>query len=171
MFIYDTISTKTGLQKEKKGYVKEVLPNDAVRVQFPGGKQKVYEYEEFINKVNEPEEFDGDLWQFNNVIGHRYNRRNKKIESLIDWVGYDPSWVQWEDIRHTDPVSLADYAQKNNLLNHSRWKWAKRHVRNVKTFKRMLKQSKLMKKRTLQHCLVRCHSERGSPAQRCVQLF
>ena len=151
MFVYDTITTKTGLEKEKKGYVKEVLGDDAVRVQFPGGKQKVYEYEEFINKVNEPEDFDGELWQFSNIIGHRYSKAEpNKIELLIDWVGYEPSWVPWKDIRHTDPVSLAEYAQKNDLLEKSRWKWAKRYVKNAKTFKRMLKQVKLMKKRTKQ---------------------
>ena len=47
-----------------------------------------------------------------------------------------------------DPVSLAMYALKNDLLDVPGWKHLRRHVKNPKKFARMVHQAKLKAIRT-----------------------
>ena len=61
--------------------------------------------------------------------------------------------VQWEDGHVTrepldifgkdDPVSCAQYAKDNNLLEEPGWKQFCRHAKNEKKFKRMVNQAHL----------------------------
>ncbi len=150
--IWDTRTTKTGKERKVKGLIKDVLEHNTFRVALDDGRQKVYGYEELINKLTHEEEDGIERWDFDKVLDHRPCNRDDcytNIEVLVHWVGdYKPSWEPMENIRKDDPVTLAKYAEENNLLDLSRWTWAKRYVKNKKKMQRMFKQAKLMKKRT-----------------------
>ena len=67
----------------------------------------------------------------------------------VKWAGYDdPTWEPMEVIKKDDPITLAKYAKEQNLLDYSIWKWARSYSKNEKKYKRLLKQVRLMKKRT-----------------------
>ena len=42
------------------------------------------------------------------------------------------SWEPLPIIRKDDPVTIAEYAKENNLLNTRGWKWARKIAKNEK---------------------------------------
>ncbi len=93
------------------------------------------------------------MWEFDEILDHKWSTnpdRHGKMDVLVKWtaLGEQPTWEPMETIKKDDPVTLAGYAAKNNLLEKSIWKWAKRYVKNAKKFKRVLRDARLMKKRT-----------------------
>ena len=144
--VYDDFPTSTDKLVTRKGEVREVYPNDSVRVEFTAGKQKIYEYEELMNLINQPEEEDGEYWKFDKILKHHWSQG--QVEVLVDWAGEEPTWEPLSHMKTQDPVTLAVYAHDNGLLNQSKWKWAKHYVKTKKKLDRAKKQVHLMKKRT-----------------------
>ena len=143
MWVYDDFIGPRGGEKVMKGHVKEVLPDQSVRVAFPDGKQKHYDYEEFMDKVSQQDEPDGTTWKFDTIDGHRTNPDNpKELQVLIKWSGpHQPTWEPMETIKECDPVTLAAYAHDNHLDNQPQWKWAKRYYKTRQRWQRLVKQT------------------------------
>ena len=62
--------------------------------------------------------------------------------SRVGWI--PPSWEPLSEMRKADPVTLAQYAKDNKLLNTSGWLWAKRITANPA---KMIRLAKVFKKR------------------------
>ena len=86
-------------------------------------------YEDIIKQLTGIDQrTPGDAYYFiDEILDHRWSKPKKgKVELLVKWRDYDePSWEPLEIIREDDPLSVAYYAQKYNLLDKSIWKWAK----------------------------------------------
>ena len=99
-----------GKEIKMKGQVRKDLGNDTYQVTFTNGKNRTYEYEELINKINKPDEDGVELWQFDDILDHRWSpdpNRKGKIDILVKWSGYEePTWEPMEMIKKDDPVSL-----------------------------------------------------------------
>jgi len=71
------------------------------------------------------------------------NYNGSKYNMLVQWedssVTHEPLDIFGKD----DPVSCAQYAKDNNLLEEPRWKWFCRLAKNEKKFKRMVNQAHL----------------------------
>jgi hypothetical protein len=75
--------------------------------------------------------------------------RTGKIDIQIKWVGYkELTWEPMEIIRKDDPVTLAKYANKNNLTTQSTWKWTHRYIKNKKKLSRMYRKAMMFKKKS-----------------------
>ena len=49
---------------------------------------------------------------------------------LVKWKGYEePTWEPMEVIKEDDPVTVANYAKENQLLDKSKWKWARKYLK------------------------------------------
>ena len=119
------------------------MGEETYRVEFPNGKQRIYEYAELIALANKADEDGEERWTYEDIKGHRWSpdpRLKGKIELLIKWIGYeDKTWEPMEVIKTDDPVTLAKYAKDKGLLELSTWQWAKRYVKNKKKQIRMLR--------------------------------
>jgi hypothetical protein len=58
LYIMDTFKGKTGKTKEVKGQIKEQVNDREFRVTFEDGKQRIYEYEELMDKINKDDDDD-----------------------------------------------------------------------------------------------------------------
>ena len=150
--LWDKFLTKGGKQREFKGTVAEQIDDNKFRVEFANGKQRVYEYEDLIAKLNRPEEDGAEYWEYESILDHRWSKdpnRKGRLDVLIKWAGYEePTWEPMEVIKKDDPVTLAQYADEKNLTDTPTWEWAKQYLRNRKQWNRLLKQAHLNKKRT-----------------------
>ena len=148
-FAFHSTRGKAGNTKEVKGQVKEQVNDKEFRVTFENGKQKIYEYEELVDKINKDDDDDEERWTFEEILSHRWSPlegRNGKIDLLLKWKGYeDPTWEPLEVIKADDPITVAKYAKEHNLLTQAEWKWARRYVKNEKKLDRELRQMLLAK--------------------------
>ena len=132
-----------GRETEQTGLIKERVSEDAYRVEVPNGKQRIIEYQELVNLLNEDDEEDVERWTFESIKAHRWSKDKKrkgKIDILLSWEGYEEeTWEPMEVILKDDPVFVAKYAHDNNLTNKPLWKWAKRYTKNIKKLKKMVR--------------------------------
>lgn len=151
LYIKETITGRRGGKREVTGQIQEKIDDDSFRVEFSDGKQKIYDYNELINLINKDDEDGVERWTFDTILGHRWSKdknRKGKVDVQIKWDGYEePTWEPMEILKKEDPITLAKYAEENNLLEQSIWKWAKRYVKNKKKFNRMLRQMMAAKRR------------------------
>ena len=137
--------------------VKRLEKDDADREQFlvslgDGKRQEVLEYHallEILKKHTAEEEGQDNndkLYAFYEVEGHR--KKGQGWEILVHWEDGSKTWEPLGMIRKSDPVSVAQYAQKHDLLDVPGWKRFKSYVRNQKKVNRMLKQARLNSRRT-----------------------
>ena len=117
------------------------------------GAEEIITYQEICDLIEEQdaEESSPDkLWTFKKVLGHKGPLKTS-----------DPNWagsmynimVLWEDDSITeeplklfikdDPVTVAEYAHANGLLDTPGWKHLRHIVKNQKKYGRLLKQAKL----------------------------
>ena len=117
------------------------------------GAEEIMTYQELCDLIDEQDAEEANpnkLWTFKKVLGH--------IGPLKP---SDPNWagstynirVLWEDDSITeeplktfskdDPVTVAEYAHANGLLETPGWKHLRHIVKNQKKFGRLLKQAKL----------------------------
>ena len=89
---------------------------------------------------------------FDKILKHRWStdpERKEKIDVLLKWKGYDePTWEPMEDIKKDDPITLAEFAKNNGLLNQSRWKWAHSYMRRNQKVAKMMRQVQKFKKKS-----------------------
>ena len=115
--------------------------------------EEILTYQEICDLVEEQdrqEESADKVWTFKEIIGHTGPLKPSDKE----WMGsgYNVR-VLWEDNTVTeeplktfakdDPVSVAEYAYKHDLLETPGWKHLRHIVKNQKKFGRMVKQAKL----------------------------
>jgi len=152
LYVYDSYTNRKGNETKMRGQVRKELEGNKFQVTFENGKNRTYEYEELINKINKPDEEGVELWQFDDILDHRWTEdpnRKGKIDVLLKWSGYEePTWEPMEMIKKDDPVSLAAYAKKKKLLNQSCWKWAQTYLKQDTRFARMMRQVQLNKAKT-----------------------
>ena len=151
LYIQGTFTSKKGKEYKKRGRVVERVSDDTYRVEFPNGKQRVYEYAEIVAMANKADDDGEERWTFENIVDHRWSPdpdRKGKLDVLIKWQGYeDTTWEPMEMIKTDDPVTLAKYAETKGLLEQSKWKWARRYVKNKKKQQRMLRNIMKAKRR------------------------
>ena len=125
--------------KNQKGYVKERINDTDYRITYDIGKRSTtMGYDEIIRQLTHISPDDNDeRWELEDIIGHRWTTgKKKKLEVLIKWKDFDkPEWIPMNIIKEDDPVTLAEYARDNDLLDHSQWKWATRYLLFSKTAK------------------------------------
>ncbi|MEM1007622.1 MAG: reverse transcriptase domain-containing protein [Myxococcota bacterium] len=108
-------------------------------VKFLHGGEELRSYNELINLINKPAESGNGLYTFLAIVGHR--RQNGLWQVEVKWDTGELSWEPLGDIKATDPVTVAGYAAKHNLLDTTGWKWAKGYQpdgRVVKLLRRVL---------------------------------
>ena len=115
---------------DHKGIVKERINDTQYRVSYDNDKkQGIMDYDEIIRQLTQLDD-DEDCWTIEEILNHKWDPTKKgKILVLIKWERLDePTWEPMEIIKEDDPVTLAEYARDHDLLNSSRWKWAKRYL-------------------------------------------
>ena len=82
-----------------------------------------------------------DFYRFVAVLNHRKKASAKGgWQVLVEWASGETNRNDLTDTFEGDPVTLAMYAKKNNLLHKDGWKRCKRYVRNAKTIGRAINQ-------------------------------
>ena len=105
--------------------------------------EEILTYNRMLAWVEQDQDKD-DFFRFEAILGHR-----KKAGAAGGWqvrVQWASGQVTWNDLVPTiegDPVTVALYAKKHNLLDVPGWKNLKRYVRNAKTLGRMINQVRL----------------------------
>ena len=151
LLVWDTFKTKTGRETTVRGTIAEQVDDETYRVNFNNGKQKLYEYNELIDMLTKQDDSDAEYWEFDEVVDHRYSKdpdRKGKVDVKLNWTNHEEStWEPMEAIKKDDPITLAKYAEANDLLRLSVWSWARRYLKNEKKFTRALNQVHLNAKR------------------------
>jgi hypothetical protein len=115
----------------KKAKVVEQLDNKNFRVSYDKGKSTIMDYNEIIRQLTHLDEDDHERWEIEDILDHRYGTGTRKgqMEVLIKWKDYEePTWEPMSIIKEDDPITLAQYAETNQLLDKAVWKWAKRYL-------------------------------------------
>ena len=116
------------------------------------GAEEILTYQELCDLIEEQDsqETDNKLWTFKQIVGHIGPLTSKDK----NWKGsqYNVK-VLWEDNSVTeeplktfakdDPISVAEYAHANGLLETPGWKHLRHIVKNQKKFGRLVKQARL----------------------------
>jgi hypothetical protein len=105
-----------------------------------------------VSMINRDDEEGGDRWIFKSIQGNRWSHeqgRRNKIDVLVKWQDFDePTWEPLDTIKKEDPVTLAQYARENRLLDKSMWMWAKRYVKDKAKIARSIRRLKASKRKT-----------------------
>ena len=95
-------------------------------------------YNDLINAYNARDEEGAQLWTYEEIIDHRQTKKGQwKVKFL--WDTGDETWEPMNVIKENDKLTLAKYANDNDLTNVPGWKWARRLTKNPKKFIRMAK--------------------------------
>ena len=133
---------------DKKAIVKAQINDTDFRVEYGKGKSGIMDYNEIIRQLTHLDEDDNERWEIEDIQGHRWGRgkRKGKMDILIKWKELEePSWEPMEIIKEDDPVTLAEYARDNGLLEKAIWKWGKRYLAFSKTHRARITQLYAMK--------------------------
>ena len=92
-----------------------------------------------------------DFFNMKGIKAHRKvkgpSNRVEKWEVLVDWERAESTWEPLGVIFSDDPVTVAMYAKRNDLLKV--WPQCKRYAKNAKTLARMANQAKIRNHRRL----------------------
>ena len=88
------------------------------------GDEELVSYNKMLDVYNREEDPEEKLWTFNEITDHRTQAGKQQVEIL--WTNGETSWEPVSVIRATDPLTLARYAQANQLTEKRGWKWAKK---------------------------------------------
>ena len=94
---------------------------------------------------------DGDrIWKFKQILAHSgpLTHRHPSYKGcsynlLIEWETGEQTEEPLSNMIADDPVSVALYAKKNNLLDTQGWKQLRRLARKDKQLQRLINQAKL----------------------------
>ena len=105
---------------------------------------------EIIERQHEEEADGSTAWIFQSIKGHQGpltpnhpEYKGSKYNVLVGWEDKSESYEPLDIVRKDDPLTLAQYAVDNDLLEVDGWKSLKRIAKNRKVLKRMIKQLKL----------------------------
>jgi hypothetical protein len=116
---------------------KEGLENEPDRIRFKCRVNNKYDeivaYNDVINFIEDDDTWDG-MWKFREILDHKWVYPHQKDQYkgssynlLIEWETGERTWepLYTKDksgIYQTDPVTVAIYAKKHNLLDQKGWK-------------------------------------------------
>ena len=92
-----------------------------------GNKEEIVTYNHMLDVVNkrleEVEDKDAHetLWFLENIVGHRLNHDKKKYSVKVRWSTNEETWEPLDIIAVDDPVTCAEYARRNRLINTPGW--------------------------------------------------
>ncbi len=123
--------------------------------------EEVVAYSDIVDYIEQDQTWDG-VWKFREILDHQgpLNSRDKRYKGseynvLIEWETGETTWepLNTEDktgIWNSDPVSVAIYADKNDLLDTPGWKHPglKKIAKNQKVLIRQANQAKMQSFRT-----------------------
>ena len=125
--------------------------------------EQIVAYNDIVDYIEADHTWDG-IWKFRNIIGHQgpltRNSKGWKGSRFNVQVEWENGEITWEPIQRSslnefgmidyDPVSIAIYARKNNLLNEPGWGGSriKRLAEPQKQIVRLANQAKLHSDRT-----------------------
>jgi hypothetical protein len=89
--------------------------NDDFMVELLNGESEHVTYNQMLDVYNREEDPEEKLWTFNEITNHQTYRGKQQVEVL------EPVAV----IKDSDLLTLARYAQDNDLTDLRGWKWAK----------------------------------------------
>ena len=58
----------------------------------------------------------------------------------ILWDTGEETWELLSEIKESDPITVAQYALENNLMDKPQWKWANKYIKNPQRFLRYTRQ-------------------------------
>ena len=99
---------------------------DGAIIELMDGSRQLIDYHLLIEKFNSPEDDGNQVFTFKSIQGHKQIKGIWQVKVEWDGYGYEPTWEPLSTMRKADPITLSDYARKNNLLNKKGWKWAKK---------------------------------------------
>ena len=111
-------------------------------------------YDEIIRQLTHTSpDGDNEKWILEEIQGHRWSKnknRKGKLDVLIKWKDEEePTWEPMEIIKEDDPVTLAEYARENDLLEKSVWKWAKRYLFLTKSARNQIRKLNALRRTKL----------------------
>ena len=122
------------------------VPNSAV--------DEIFTYNEIIDHIEKDNnDIDNDteqLYKFRCISAHQgplrtsdKDYKGSTYNVLVEWETGETTYEPLDLIASDDPVTCAEYAMKNNLLDTPGWKRFRRYAKNEKKLKRMISQAKL----------------------------
>jgi Reverse transcriptase (RNA-dependent DNA polymerase) len=122
---------------ERVDEYKQGLENDPDRICFKCRVNDKYDeivaYNDVINFIEDDDMWDG-MWKFREILDHKRVYLHQKDQYkgssynlLIEWETGERTWEplytkDGKGIHQTDPVTVAIYAKKNNLIDTQGWK-------------------------------------------------
>ena len=118
--------------------------------------EDVIAYTEIINYLYRDEiQEEGYVWNYRKILAHRgplTHRdslyKNSKYNVSIEWENGEITEEPLNWMLKEDPITLAEYARDNGLLETEGWKSLKRIAKREKVLERLVKQVKLRSFRT-----------------------
>ena len=150
---------------DHKSRSKEFADKDPAYIKFKclvnGEREDVVVYNDIIDYIEKDQTLDG-IFGFKRIISHKYVKpgdpdyMGSAINLQMEWETNEITWLPaWDKKKKygvyvDDPVTLAQYALDNGLLDDPRWQFPRlrRLARNKKRMVRMAKQTKLHSFRT-----------------------
>ena len=139
---------------------KKGIPDSPELVQFRclvnNEREEIVAYSDIAEFIEQDHTWDGQ-WKFREILDHegpikpsdKKRYRGSRYNVLVLWESGERTWeplarVDKGGVFDTDPVTVAIYAQKNNLLDTPGWKYSKLK-KLAKTQKRIIRQAKQAK--------------------------
>jgi hypothetical protein len=115
---------------------------------------EIFTYNEILDHIerdNSDLESDTEqLFKFRRITAHQgplcssdKDWKGSKYNVLVAWETGETTYDPLKTIEADDPVTCAEYARENNLLNLDGWKQFRRLAKSEKKLKRMINQAKL----------------------------
>ena len=105
---------------------------------------------EYIERDNQAQTSGDNLFRFRDVIAHQGplnttdpDYKGSKYNLLVDWETGETTYEPLSLIANDDPITVAIYGKKHDLLNEPGWKHLKRYVKTSKRLIRAAKQSRI----------------------------
>ena len=137
-------------QQQNDNYIKFRIRYDRDQI------DDIMTYNDIMNYIYQDRCQDaGYEWKFRTILSHQGPLSRKdpgykgsKYNVEIEWENGEITFEPFQDIFEDDPLTLAIYAKKNNLLETEGWKQLKRIANREKKLLRTVKQAKLQSFRT-----------------------
>ena len=78
-------------------------------------------YNDLINAFNARDEEGADLWTYDKITDHRKSKKGQWQVKVLQDTG-DETWEPMQVIKEDDKLTLAKYAQDNDLVDQPGWK-------------------------------------------------
>ena len=122
-----------------EGNIEDVMAESAIR--------QAIERQQILDEDPEVDPEDR-FWTFDAIVGHR-KRRHHGWEVRVKWSSDDEdTWEPLNVMAGTDPVTIAEYAKTESLLETPGWKRFKRYIKRPHISARVAKQVALKRRRT-----------------------